>query len=105
MSDTPKFEVLVLKRARQQLVRHAAFLAKVSPPAAKRLVDSFEEGAASLSTMPNRCPRLVMGESPKLDYRFLLIEKRYALIFRVKAHTVYIYHVVDCRQDYRWLID
>ena len=41
---------------------------------------------------------------PKNAYRFILFEKRYMLIFQIVDHTVYEDHVVDCRQDYGWLI-
>ena len=40
----------------------------------------------------------------KNAYRFILFEKRYMLIFQIVDHTVYADHVVDCRQDYGWLI-
>ena len=33
-----------------------------------------------------------------------LIEKRYMLIFQIVDNTVYADYVVDCRQDYGWLI-
>ena len=37
-------------------------------------------------------------------YRFILFEKRYMLIFQIVDHTVYADYVVDCRQDYGWLL-
>jgi len=35
----------------------------------------------------------------------MLIEKQYILIYQIKDDTVYIDYVVDCRQDYGWLIE
>ena len=43
-------------------------------------------------------------EIPKNVYRFVLFEKRYMLLFQIKEQTVYADYVVDCRQDYAWLI-
>jgi hypothetical protein len=30
--------------------------------------------------------------------------KRYLLIYQIKGDTVYVDYVVDCRQDYGWLL-
>lgn len=37
-------------------------------------------------------------------YRFILFEKKYMIIFQIIDHIVYADYVVDCRQDYSWLI-
>ena len=93
------YTVIVSKRATQMLVSHAAFLAQVSPDAAERLVASFEEAASSLDQMPFRCPYI-----PANKYRYLIFEKRYLMIYQVRDNTVYVDYVVDCRQDYGWLL-
>ena len=54
--------------------------------------------------MPQRCPWLIGEYIPRNTYRFLLFEKRYMLIFQIIDNTVYADYVVDCRQDYGWLI-
>ncbi len=41
---------------------------------------------------------------PTGKYRKLLIAKRYLLIYLVKGDKVYVDAVVDCRQDYGWLL-
>lgn len=86
------------------LVSHAAFLAQVSPDAAERLVASFEEAASSLDQMPFRCPWLTAEYIPANKYRYLIFEKRYLMIYQVRDNTVYVDYVVDCRQDYGWLL-
>lgn len=105
MENNPEhYSVVVSKKATQMLVSHAAFLAKVSPPAAERLVESFEAAASSLEIMPRRCPWLIASYIPKHQYRYLSFEKRYLLIYQIIDSTVFIDYVVDCRQDYRWLL-
>lgn len=37
-------------------------------------------------------------------YRFILFEKRYMIIFQIVDDIVYADYIVDCRQDYEWLI-
>ena len=104
MENQSKYCVIVSQRATQMLVSHAAFLAQVSPEAAERLTAEFEKTANSLEIMPQRCPWLSEEYIPKNTYRFILFEKRYMIIFQIIDHTVYADYVVDCRQDYGWLI-
>lgn len=99
-----KYQVIVSSEAAQQLVSHAAFLANVSAEAAERLVQSFESAAASLRSTPLRCPYLRGSFIPANTYRFLSIEKRYLLLYQVRDQRVYVDYVVDCRQDYQWLL-
>ena len=54
--------------------------------------------------MPQRCPWLKGEYIPRNVYRFILVEKRYMLIFQIADDVVYADYVVDCRQDYGWLI-
>ena len=54
--------------------------------------------------MPQRCPWLTGTYIPGHTYRFILFEKRYMLIFQIVDDTVYVDYVVDCRQDYGWLL-
>lgn len=104
MERQNKYHVIVSERAMQMLVSHASFLAQVSPEAAERLTEAFEKTADSLETMPQRCPWLTGEYIPRNAYRFILFEKRYMIIFQIVDDIVYADYVVDCRQDYGWLI-
>ena len=92
MEGQNKYRVIVSDRATRMLVSHAAFLAQASPEAAERLTEAFEKTANSLAHIPRNA------------YRFILFEKRYMLIFQIKDDIVYVDYMVDCRQDYGWLI-
>lgn len=104
MENRNKYTVIVSDQAAQMLVSHAAFLVQVSPKAAKRLTSSFKQAAESLESMPQRCPWLTGEYIPKNTYRFILFEKRYMIIFQIVDNTVFVDYVVDCRQDYSWMI-
>ena len=104
MEQQNKYCVIVSKQATQMLVSHAAFLAQVNPEAAERLTSEFEKTAHSLECMPHRCPWLTGEYIPRNVYRFIMFEKRYMIIFRIIDDIVYADYVVDCRQDYGWLI-
>lgn len=98
------YSVVVSERAAQMLVSHASFLANVNVEAANRLTSEFVETANSLGNMPQRHPWLRGDYIPRNTYRFALFEKRYMLIFQIVDDVVYVDYVVDCRQDYRWLL-
>ena len=104
METNKTYAVVISKRATQMLVSHAAFLAKVSREAADRLVTSFETAANSLTVMPERCAWLNADGLPHNKYRKIPFEKRYLLLFQIRDRTVYVDLVVDCRQDYGWLL-
>ena len=104
MEQRNKYRVIVSERATQMLVSHVAFLSQVSPEAAERMTVEFEKAANSLQLMPQRCPWLTGEYIPRNAYRFILFEKRYMIIFQIVDDIVYADYVVDCRQDYSWLI-
>lgn len=104
MEQQNKYRVIVSERATQMLVSHAAFLAQVSPEAAERLTTEFEKTANSLELMPQRCPWLTGEYIPRNVYRFILFEKSYMITFQIIDDIVHADYVVDCRQDYSWLI-
>lgn len=103
-TNPPAYRVIISGEASQLLVSHASFLANVSPEAAERLIQSFEKAAHSLESMPTRCPWLRGRYIPNNTYRYLVFEKRYMLLYQIKDHTVYVDYVLDCRQDYQWLL-
>lgn len=104
METLSKFRVIISQRASQMLVSHVAFLAQESEELAERLVNSFEKSVSSLEVLPHRCAWLKGEYIPKNTYRFLLFEKRYLIIFQIVDDIVYADYVIDCRQDYEWLI-
>ena len=104
MEQQNNYRVIISERATQMLIFHAAFLSQVSPEAAERLTVEFEKTANSLEMMPQRCPWLTGEYIPRNAYRFILFEKRYVIIFQIVDDIVYADYVVDCRQDYSWLI-
>lgn len=99
-----QYKVIVSKRATEMLVAHTAFLAKASKSAAQQLVKSFRQATASLEKFPQRCPWLFSDYIPSNKYRYLIFDKRYLLIYQIRDDTVYLDYVLDCRQDYGWLL-
>lgn len=96
--------VIFSANAAQMLVSHARFLAQVSETAALQLIAEFNEKAKSLEEFPDRDPWLSDPRIQTGKYRKFLIAKRYMLIYQVKGEIVYVDAMVDCRQDYSWLL-
>ena len=98
------YDVEIRSRAMQMLVEQAAFLAEFNDEAAERLVQMFEESAASLSQFPKRAPELNDAYLPPHKYRKLLFAEHYLMVYQVAERKVFVDFIVDCRQDYQWLI-
>lgn len=103
MSDK-RYTVIVSDRAAAMLVNHIRFLARISPEAAKKLHKEIIAEAKALEFMPESYPRLICDEIPANKYRKKLVSKRYLLIYQIKDDKVYIDHILDCRQDCKWLL-
>jgi plasmid stabilization system protein ParE len=86
------------------LADHARFLARVSEKAAMRLVSEVERKAGLLEKNPEGYPWLSDPLLPEHKYRKLLFEKRYLIVYQVEENSVFVDAVVDCRQDYAWLL-
>ena len=102
--ENRKYRVIISERASEMLVSHARFLAQVSEQAAQNLIEKFKVSAKSLEDFPERNPRLDVPAMPINKYRKLLIDKQYLLIYQIKGNVVYVDYIVDCRQDYEWLL-
>lgn len=105
MSERNKqYTVKITETAWDMLIMHARFLTNVSVSAANRLIDSFVETTDNLSTMPERNPWLENEVISFQKYRKLLFGKYYMALYEIQGNVVYITAVVDCRQDYGWLL-
>lgn len=103
-SENKSYDVIITDTAWEQMIEHARFLANVSIDAANRLVDGFLESADTLTQMPERCPWLIHDAIPFQKYRKILFGNYHMALFQVQGCKVYINAVIDCRQDYGWLL-
>ena len=94
-----KYSVVVSRRADEMLIRHAKFLARVSVPAAKRMVSEFELVLDSLEKNPYQYPVDEDYNLPRGMYRKALFCKWYKALFSVNNTRVFLDVVVDCWQD------
>lgn len=104
MEKKPQYKVIVSDRARQMLAGHVRFLAQKNPTAASRRKNELMDAIRSLSTMPERFPFLNTEFIPPNKYHKMFVEKWYLILYQIKDQTVYVDYIVDCRQDYGWLV-
>ena len=98
-----KFQVIVSKRAAQQLVEHAVFMARLEERLARQLAADFWKAADSLQSFPYRNPILRSSVFVTEKYRKMVFGKWYLLIYQIKGERVFVEYVIDGRQDYQWL--
>ncbi|MEN6326356.1 MAG: type II toxin-antitoxin system RelE/ParE family toxin [Syntrophomonas sp.] len=104
MEEKPEYKVIVSDRARQMLAEHVRFLAQKSPSSARSAKSQLMDAIRSLYEMPERFPFLESEFIPSNKYHKMFIQKYYLILYQIKDRTVYVEYILDCRQDYGWLM-
>lgn len=104
MPERKKYRVVVSERAKRMLGTNMRFLAQVNKAAAASKKKQILDELASLSEMPQRFPVVDSGDTIPNIYRKMYIESWYLAIYHISDGTVYVDYILDCRQDYEWLI-
>ncbi len=104
MAKEKTYQIIVSDKAKIMLGTHLRFLAQVNKSAAREQKDKIMGAIQSLSKMPQRYPFFGEEPIPANKYHKMFIEKRYIVLYQVKEDTVYVEYIIDCRQDYGWLI-
>ena len=94
-----KYSVIIDPSVNDRMARHMEFLARVSKEAANRLLDEMIAGVHSLKTMPFRNPTYNRPYLPLDKYRYLILGKRYRIVYQIDGDFVFIDDIQDCRQD------
>ena len=92
-----KYTVKFNPRLAGQLETHAAFLAKVSKPAARRLLSEFRALIKQLSDNPYLYPPYEDPNLPPDIYHKAVLGKWYKVVYSVEGNCVYVDAVVDGR--------
>ena len=101
---TRKFEVKISGEARRMLMDHVFFLANVNPAAAETLRADMIADIQSLENFPERFPYLE-PDNRKNPYRKMFVPKWYLVLYMIEGNRVFVDYVLDCRQDYRLLLE
>ncbi|MCL2249362.1 MAG: type II toxin-antitoxin system RelE/ParE family toxin [Oscillospiraceae bacterium] len=104
MSEHTSYSIEISDAALAMLDSHVNFLAQVSTDAAFKLMDKILGDIASLSEFPERYPVYDNKFISDSRYRKMLSAGRYLIFYEISASVVSVDYIVDCRQDYEWLI-
>lgn len=99
-----KYRVVVSDEARRQLGNCVLFIAGENREAAQRLRERLVEAIRSLCEMPARYPFFNEPYIPANKYHKMFVENWYLILYQIRDTTVFVDYVLDCRQEYRWLI-
>ena len=93
------YKIKIFPTAKQDLEGVIGYLNTLSPDAALRDYDLLVEEIASLSKMPERCPRPKNLALAAKGYRYLIV-KNYLVFYAVVGDTVQIRRILYARRDY-----
>lgn len=98
------YKIIVSDRAKRMLGTHIRFLGQVNKESAAKNKKLIISEIAPLSSMPKRYPFFDEAYITPNKYRKMLIDKYYLVLFYIADDTVYVDYILDCRQDYQWLL-
>ena len=98
------YKVKISEEAQRGLGRIVSFIALNRIQAARLLKKDLVAEISSLKLLPERTPFLEGEFIPFNKYHKLVVRRNYLVIYQIKDDTVWVDYVIDCRQDYQWLI-
>jgi plasmid stabilization system protein ParE len=99
-----EYHISISDAALAMLDSHIDFLARVSADAAINMMEEILANIDSLSRSPERYPVYENPFIKDIQYRKMLSAKQYLVFYEIVGDTVCVDYIVDCRQDYEWLI-
>lgn len=99
-----QYKIIVSNRAKEEMGSHIAFLANINTNAAKKLKGELIKSTRLLATMPTKYGFINDEYITPNKYHKMLVSSRYLLIYQIKDDIVYVEFIVDCKQDYQWLL-
>lgn len=96
MKVIEKYKIIIPNTAKQMLILHKEFLARVSTNGSKKLIQEFYEGIQRIIVNPKGYPYLDKNKT----YRKYIFYKRYLIIYLIEKNIIYIDYIVDTRQNY-----
>lgn len=99
-----QYKVVISQKGQDAFIKQITFKAAQDRQQARNLKAKVINALRSLETLPRRAPFLWDEDIPLKKYRKLLVDNRYLIIYQIIEQTVYVELVVDCKQDFHWLI-
>ena len=97
------YKIKIFPPAKQDLEEVIGYLNTLSTDAASKYYDLLVEEIASLSKMPERCPKPKDLALAVKGYRYLIV-KNYLVFYVIIGDTVQIRRIIYARRDYSALL-
>jgi len=94
------YRVIIDPAANDRMAEHFEFLARVSLPAANRLLEELLSDIKSLESFPFRNPMYTRPYLPQGKYRYMISGKRYRIVYQIDGDYIFVDDIQDCRQDH-----
>ena len=104
MDQSKQYRVEVSERAKRGLAKIVTYIAIENPNFARKVKAEIVTAVKSLERFPERCPFFEGEFMPYNKYHKLIVNGRFLALYVVQDEAVRVEYVVDCRQDYQWLI-
>ena len=104
MDQNKLYKVKISEEAQRGLGNIVSYVALNSIQAARILKKDLVAEISSWKLFPERTPFLEGEFIPLNKYHKLVVRKNYLVIYQIKDDTVWVDYVIDCRQDYQWLV-
>ena len=100
MEDKGKiYKIVIDPAANDRMYEHFEFLARVSEPAAEKLLAGLVTDMRSLEYMPYRNPVYDRPYLKSGKYRYMMSCGRYRIVYQAEDNTVFVEDIQDCRQS------
>ena len=103
MNVDQHYKVIISDSARRILASHIRFMTKVNKDVAKDM-KKIMDAMRSLNQMPQRFPFFNEPYITPNKYRKIFVKKWYIVLYQIKDDTVYVDYIIDCHQNYDWLM-
>ena len=104
MVQNKLYKVRISEEAQRGLGKIIGYVAINSVQAARTLKKDIVAEISSLKLFPERTTFLEGEFIPFNKYHKLVVRRNYLVLYLIKDDTVLVDYVIDCRQDYKWLI-
>lgn len=92
------YNIYITSEAKTMLDKHFNFLGRVSINAVIKLKKTIKEYLIILKHFP-KIGKILYGSKLPLQYRILVVHKRYILIYYIVKNNIYIKTILDSRQN------
>lgn len=99
-----KYKIIISNQAQHMLRAHMRFMAQANKAAAVEVKKDLVAAIRSLQQMPYRFPFFNELYMPPNKYHKMYVPKWYLMLYQVQDDNVYVDYILDCREDYGWLL-